>query len=131
MKVLLSSIRFDGQTHLPLISFFFRDAVTDAEGFCHFQQVNKIIVFTFLRGRKQKYRILDKKVAISSTFLRANFSYKRCFLAAFSSYVLALAKNLYKKRTGKTLMKLTERINFIIILHENLFHVKVICVDFL
>jgi len=29
-------------------------------------------------------------------------------LAAFSCYVLALAKDLYKKRTRKTLMKLTE-----------------------
>ncbi len=28
--------------------------------------------------------------------------------AAFSSYILALAKNLYEKRVQKTLMKLTE-----------------------
>jgi len=32
-------------------------------------------------------------------------------LAAFSSYLLALAKNLYKKRTQKTLMKLTAGVN--------------------
>ncbi len=47
-------------------------------------------------------------VSISSTFLRTNFSYEHCFSSrAFSSYVLALAKNLYEKRAQKTLMKLT------------------------
>jgi len=39
-------------------------------------------------------------------------------LAAFSSYVLALAKNLYKKRACKTLMKLTAGVNFINILNK-------------
>ncbi len=32
--------------------------------------------------------------------------------AAFSSYVLALAKNSYRKRARKTLMKLTVGVNF-------------------
>jgi len=33
-------------------------------------------------------------------------------LAAYSSYVLALAKKLYAKHTQKTLMKLTAGVNF-------------------
>jgi len=33
-------------------------------------------------------------------------------LAAFSSYVLALAKNSYKKRARKTLMKSTQGVSF-------------------
>jgi len=37
----------------------------------------------------------------------ANFSYENLFFAAFSTYVLALAENLYKKSAQKTLMKLT------------------------
>jgi len=40
--------------------------------------------------------------------LRKNFSYKR----RFSSYVLALSKNLYEKVVRKTLMKLTPVVNF-------------------
>jgi len=35
------------------------------------------------------------------------FFVQKSFLAAFSSYVLALAKKLYKKFARKTLMKLT------------------------
>ncbi len=44
-------------------------------------------------------------MSISSTFLRTNF------LAVFSSYVLALAKNSYKKCGRLTLMKLTKGVN--------------------
>jgi hypothetical protein len=40
-------------------------------------------------------------------------------LAAFSSYVLDLPKNLYKKRTRKMLMKLTIGVNFTNILHAH------------
>ncbi len=39
--------------------------------------------------------------------IRAKNLYESLFLAAFSSYVLALAKNLYKKCTRETLMKST------------------------
>jgi len=45
-------------------------------------------------------------VSISSTVF-ARFFVPKSFLAAFSSYVLALVKNLYKKRTRLMLMKLT------------------------
>ncbi len=45
--------------------------------------------------------------------IRAKNSYVSLFLAAFSSYVLALEKNLYKKCARLTLMKLTEGVNFI------------------
>ncbi len=37
------------------------------------------------------------------------FFVRKSFLAAFSSYALALAKNLYEKRTCLTLMKLTDQ----------------------
>ncbi len=43
---------------------------------------------------------------VSSTFLRTNFLYEQ-HLAAFSSCVLALAKNSYEKCARLTLMKLT------------------------
>ncbi len=49
----------------------------------------------------------SERVSISSTILRV-FWYVSLFLAAFSSYVLALAKNLYKRFAHITLMKLTE-----------------------
>jgi len=39
------------------------------------------------------------------------FFVQKSFLAAFSSYALALAKNSYKKFACKTLMKLTADIN--------------------
>jgi len=45
-------------------------------------------------------------VSISSTFLHTNYLYERRF-GSFSSYVLALAKNLYKKCARKMLMKMT------------------------
>jgi len=51
------------------------------------------------------------QVSISSTFLRTNFC-TNVVSAAFSCYVLALAKNSYKKRARKTLMKLTAGLKF-------------------
>ncbi len=50
------------------------------------------------------------QVSISSSFLQAFFVWKS-FLAAFSSYVLALVKNSYKKCARLTLMKFTAAIN--------------------
>jgi hypothetical protein len=47
------------------------------------------------------------QVSISSTFYVQIFC-TNVVLAAFSSYVLALAKNLYKKRARIMLMKLTK-----------------------
>ncbi len=46
------------------------------------------------------------------------FMYERHF-GSFSSYVLDLSKNLYKKRSRITLMKLTTGVNFINILRTN------------
>jgi len=46
------------------------------------------------------------QVSISSTFF-ARFFVRKSILAAFSSYILTLAKNLYEKRSQITLMKLT------------------------
>jgi len=42
----------------------------------------------------------------------ALFLYESLFLAAFSSYILALAKNLYKKCARLTLMKLMAGFSF-------------------
>jgi len=48
---------------------------------------------------------------------RANFTYE----SLFSSYVLALNKHLYEKRTSKTLMKLTTGVNFTKVLQSSFF----------
>jgi hypothetical protein len=53
------------------------------------------------------------QLSISSTFLRINFSCERRISAAFSSYILGFEKNLYKKCTHLTLMKLTADIKII------------------
>jgi len=49
---------------------------------------------------------LCRQVSISSTFY-AQIFHMKVVLAAFSSYVLALAKNSYKKHVRSMLMKLT------------------------
>jgi len=54
----------------------------------------------------------EYQVSISSTF-HVQMFHMNFVLAAFSSYLLALSKNLYKKHTRITLMKLTTRVNFI------------------
>jgi len=46
------------------------------------------------------------------TVFHALFVVRKSFLAAFSSYILSLAKNLYKKRVRKTLMNSTSSIFF-------------------
>jgi len=60
-------------------------------------------------------------VSISSTFYVQIF---RTFVisAAFLSYILALAKNLYKKFARKTLMKLTSGVNLTNILRAAFTH---------
>ncbi len=50
---------------------------------------------------------------------RSHFSYETSFQQLFSSYVLALAKNSYKKCARKTLMKLTTGVNFINVKRAN------------
>ncbi len=62
----------------------------------------RLVTLFLKKGRNPFPTILSAlfHVSISSTFTNV-------VLAAFSSYVLALAKNSYKKRSSKTLMKLT------------------------
>jgi len=55
---------------------------------------------------RQTLTEISDKVSISSTFFM-RFFVRKSFLAAFSSYVLSLAKNLYKKLARKMLMKST------------------------
>jgi len=61
---------------------------------------------TFTKHILTKLYRLSHHVSISSTFF-ARFFHTKYFLAAFSSYILALVKNLCKECARITLMKLT------------------------
>jgi hypothetical protein len=64
-----------------------------------------MLVQKFVRKMLMKLtHLVPSHVSISSTFYKHIF---RMNLAAFSSYVLVLAKNLYKKCVRKMLMKST------------------------
>ncbi len=101
-------------------------------------KVSLVIVFIFIICHSVKWipniYELSKVVSYTSCQFHQHF-YAQIFctnviLAAFSSYVLALAKNLYEKCTRKMLMKLTPPVNFINI-SERLFHKKVFLAAFL
>ncbi len=102
-------------------------------------RTNTASIFVFIR---KKQGIFTSKHSFTTIFTRvSNYDTARCqfhqcflcsflyespFLAAFSSYFLALSKNWYKKCMRISLMKLTVGVNFINILSERSFCKKVL-----
>jgi len=82
--------------------FFLQNYLTNVRKF----QSNSIQSQSCMNLRLKWWKKLLFRVSIPSTFYLQIFCTK-VILAAFSSYVLALLKNSYKKRAHITLMKLT------------------------
>ncbi len=93
---------------LVVISKITTATVTVLEKNCKQTQIQLRDHFHFDRfnNRTKSLGLVDHQVSISSTFF-ALFFVQKPILAAFSSYILALEKNSYKRRAHITLMKLT------------------------
>ncbi len=90
---------------------------------CFFSR-NRTVNSFFIASSKKKQRSICPLLSrgqFHQHFLHT-FFIQKSFLAAFSSYVLALAKNLYKKRAHLMLMKLTVGVNFIKVMKAAFMH---------
>jgi len=73
------------------------------------------IILTHIEKRSEKTASINKIASVNA--IKVSTFYIRIFhtnvlSAAFSSYILALLKNLYKKCARLTLMKFTTGVNF-------------------
>jgi len=103
------------QLFLSIFSHTHRNTQTPATSFLEILFIIYLMIFVAIADKRKTFSWL--RVSISSTFYGRIF-WTNVVSAVFSSYILALSKNMYKKRAHIMLMKLTTGVDFTNILRK-------------